>query len=90
MRKEMDFSIGEAARICEVSTKQIRNWESRNYIPKSPRVICGKRSYRRYDASDLELIKRIGSLLKKGFSLPAAARMAAETTNQINGGKQNE
>jgi len=77
MRKEDRFSIGEAARICGVTAKQIRNWESKNYIPSPHRIICGDRSYRQYVELDLKLIRRIGSYLEEGFNLPTAARKAA-------------
>lgn len=78
MENERPVSINEAARICGVTVKQIRNWEARNYIPKAVRIKCGKRSYRQFAQSDLDLICKIGAYLKEGFNLPTAARKAAE------------
>jgi integrase len=44
--KEKIFGIGEAARKCGCTVKQIRHWEERNYIPPAQRgVINGKSSY---------------------------------------------
>lgn len=78
MKKEKHFSINEAARICGVTAKQIRNWELKNYIPKAARIECGERSYREFTESDLRLIGKIGSYLKQGFNLSAAARKSLE------------
>lgn len=81
------FSIGEAARKCGVTTKQIRHWEEKGYIPSPERVVCGKRSYRKYGEDDLEIIKRIARYLNDGYTLPAAAKKAAADIEE-NGGEQ--
>ena len=75
--KRKVVSIGEAARICNVTVKQIRFWEERGYIPSAQRVICGERSYRKFGEEDLEIIKRIARYLNDGFTLPMAAKKAA-------------
>ena len=67
------YSIGQAAKICGVTAKQIRHWEDKGHIPKSNRVICGERSYRQYTEKDFELIDRIKKYLDEGFTLSAAA-----------------
>ncbi|MBN2033734.1 MAG: MerR family transcriptional regulator [Deltaproteobacteria bacterium] len=77
MENERPVSINEAARICEVTVKQIRNWEARNYIPMAVRIKCGERSYRQFAQSDLDLICKIKSYLKEGFNLSTAAKRAA-------------
>ena len=75
--KQKAFSIGEAAKLCGVTAKQIRHWEEKNYIPAATRVICGERSYRKWGEDDLEIIKRIARYLNMGYTLPAAAKKAA-------------
>ena len=72
------YSIGQAAKICGVTEKQIRHWEDRGHIPKSKRVLCGERSYRQFTENDFDLITRIGKYLDEGFTLSAAARKAGE------------
>ena len=75
--KEKVFSIGEAARMCGVSAKQIRHWEDKGYIPEPQRVVCGERSYRKFGEDDLEMIKRIARYLNMGYTLPVAVDKAA-------------
>ena len=72
-------SIGDAARICGVTVKQIRHWEEKNYIPAPERVICGKRGYREFDEADMELITCIKSYLDEGYNLSIAARKAKKS-----------
>jgi DNA-binding transcriptional MerR regulator len=76
-RRERTFSIGEAARLCGVTVKQVRNWQDREYIPEPQRVICGERSYRQFGEEDLEHIKKIKQYLDAGFRLSSAAEKAA-------------
>ena len=75
--REKIFSIGEAARMCGVTTKQIHHWEEKGYIPEPQRVVCGERSYRKYGQDDLEIIKRIARYLDTGYTLAVAAEKAA-------------
>lgn len=78
MSIKKDLSIGEAARQCDCSIKQIRHWAEKHYIPEPERVICGERAYRMFGADDLELIKGIKSYLNEGYRLPVAAKKAVE------------
>ena len=75
--KNQTVSIGEAARLCGVTVKQIRHWQDRGYIPEPQRVVCGARSYRQFRKEDLEHIKRIKSYIDAGFRLNRAAEKAA-------------
>jgi len=74
--KNQIYSIGETARICGVTQKQIRHWEERGHIPSPQRVICGKRAYRHFTEEGLRLIRRIKDYLNEGFTLPVAAKKA--------------
>ncbi len=82
------YSIGEAARLCGVTRKQIRNWELKQYIPESTRTVCGLRAYRTFEKDDLEIIKRIKHYLDAGFTLSTAAKKAS-TDCRKNGGNYN-
>ena len=77
-------SIGEAARQCGCSAKQIRHWSAKGHIPEPLRVICGERAYRQFGTDDLEQIKRIKFYLDEGFRLDIAAEKAKA---DIAGGK---
>ncbi|MBW1716798.1 MAG: MerR family transcriptional regulator [Deltaproteobacteria bacterium] len=77
MDKKQIYSIGEAARLCGVSEKQIRYWEERDIIPSPQRVVCGQRSYRQYTENELRLISKIKEHLDSGYTLMAAAKKAA-------------
>jgi DNA-binding transcriptional MerR regulator len=70
-------SIGEAARLCGVTVKQIRHWQDREYIPEPQRVICGERAFRQFKNDDLEQIKKIKAYIDAGFRLSSAAEKAA-------------
>jgi len=72
------YSIGEAARICGVTQKQIRHWEEKKHIPKAQRVICGERSYRQFTETDFNLIRKIREYQDEGYTLSTAAKKAAE------------
>lgn len=76
--KHKTYSIGETARICGVTEKQIRHWEEKNHIPKAQRVLCGKRSYRQFTEMDFNLIHKIRGYLDEGYTLSMAAKKAAE------------
>jgi DNA-binding transcriptional MerR regulator len=79
--KKKSYSIGEAARLCGVTEKQIRHWEEKEHMPSLQRVICGKRSYRQFGETELKLIRRIKKFLDEGFTLASAAKKAASTLN---------
>ena len=77
MENPKKYSIGEAARLCSVTAKQIRHWEEKHYLPELTRVVCGERAYRYFGEADLEIIRRIKHYLDLGFTLPTAAEKAA-------------
>ena len=70
------YSIGEAARLCGVTEKQLRNWEEKGHMPPPQRVICGKRSYRQFTEEEFKLIRRIKDALDDGYTLSGAAKKA--------------
>jgi len=74
--KHPTYSIGNASTMTGASIKQIRNWESRGYIPKADCIQHGDRAYRRFSLKQVELISRIKSFLDEGYTLLAAAEKA--------------
>jgi MerR family transcriptional regulator, redox-sensitive transcriptional activator SoxR len=76
------FSIGDTAKITEVSQKQLRNWEARGYIPAPTRVVCGKRAYRHFTKKQVELIQAIKRFLDEGYALPHASRLAKKSNGK--------
>lgn len=83
------YSIGETARICGVTEKQIRHWEERELIPKPQRVICGKRDYRQFTEEGFQVIRRIREFLDEGFTLTVAAKKAAAEVKNVTEDKDN-
>jgi len=81
------YSIGDTAKQCNVTVKQIRNWEACGYIPEATRIICGERAYRYFSENDLSIIKRIKSYLDQGFTLKVAVKKAAENSSGKAGDK---
>ena len=65
--KSKKYSIGQTAVLCGITTKQIRNWEDRNYIPTATRIICGQRAYRYFSESDFDIIRKIKKYLDAGI-----------------------
>jgi DNA-binding transcriptional MerR regulator len=80
--KHPTYSIGDVANMAGVTRKQIRNWESKGYIPKAGRVISGSRAYRRFSLKQIELISSIKALLDEGYTLSAAAEKATSSNLQ--------
>jgi DNA-binding transcriptional MerR regulator len=76
IQKDQTVTIGEAAKLCGVTVKQIRHWQSRGYIPEPQRIVCGERAYRQFRQEELEIIKTIKSYLDDGFQLSRAAQKA--------------
>ena len=76
------YSIGDVASMTGVTRKQIRNWESRGYIPEADRVVSGSRAYRRFNDEQIELISSIKALLDEGYTLSAAAEKVTTRTLQ--------
>jgi len=74
------YSIGDTAKITNVSVKQLRNWEKQQYLNGIQRVICGERAYRFYSIKQIQQIKKIKELLDTGFTLSAASKLSIEQT----------
>jgi DNA-binding transcriptional MerR regulator len=74
--REITYSTGETSKLTGVSQKQIRHWESRRYIPKAERNICGDIAYRRFKQSQVEIIRAIKGYLNQGYILARAAELA--------------
>ena len=70
------FSIGTTSRMTGVTQKQIRHWESRGYIPKAIRVVCGDRAYRYFSSEQVEIISKIRGYLDEGYTLSHASKLA--------------
>ena len=51
----MDYSIGEVAKILEVSPQSLRNWEKQGLIPKPHRRPT---DLRQYTKEDIQTIKQ--------------------------------
>ena len=85
MNSSKIYSIGEAARLCSVTAKQIRHWEEKKYLQESTRLICGERSYRNFGEDDLVMIKRIKYYLNAGYTLSTAAKKAKENYGRKGG-----
>ena len=85
--KHKTYSIGEAARICGVTEKQIRHWEEKKHIPSLQRVICGQRSYRQFTEVDFNLISKIREYLDEGYTLSTAAKKSRKGHIDRKGGK---
>lgn len=81
-KKYETFSIGDTARITGVSQKQLRNWESRGYIPTATRVVCGQRAYRYFTKRQVEQIVAIKRSLDEGYTLSHASRLARKSNGQ--------
>jgi DNA-binding transcriptional MerR regulator len=64
--------IGEAAKLLDVTTDQLRNWE-RNGLIKVPRD--PHNNYRLYGAKEIGRLRVIRMLLQAGYSLMAILRM---------------
>ncbi len=82
---QKNISIGDTSRITGVTEKQLRYWESKNILTDIDRVLCGARSYRRYNHDQVKFIKKVKERLDMGFTLEASARLAIEDAGK--GGK---
>ena len=82
-KQHKTYSIGETARICGATEKQIRHWEERGHIPHPQRVICGKRDYRQFTEEGFMLIRRIKEYLDEGYTLAVAAKKAAAERKNV-------
>ncbi|MCD4675943.1 MAG: MerR family transcriptional regulator [Desulfobacula sp.] len=66
-------SIADCSKETGLSQRQLRNYETRNYIDPPLRITCGEIRYRRYTPENIENIKVFKSYLDLGFTLPVAA-----------------
>jgi DNA-binding transcriptional MerR regulator len=89
IKKNQTVSIGEAAKLCGVTVKKIRHWQTRGFIPEPQRVVCGERAYRQFDDDDLLIIRKIKGYLDAGFRLDVAAEKAATDILIEKGGPKN-
>ena len=67
MKKEKYYSIGQASKICDVSTRMLRYYEQIGII--NPDMISEETRYRYYTISTLRDVQSIRYLLTAGFSL---------------------
>jgi DNA-binding transcriptional MerR regulator len=80
--RKKTFSIGDTAKLCGASQKQLRNWEARGYIPAATRVVCGERAYRHFTEKQVKQIQAIKRLMDEGYALPFASRMARKSSGK--------
>lgn len=74
----MDLSIGDLARLSDVSVKTIRFWSDSGLLPECRRTQAG---YRRYDARGLARVELIRSLRDLGIDLATIRRIAEQQTS---------
>jgi DNA-binding transcriptional MerR regulator len=70
------YSISETEQLTGVSQRQLRYWESRGYIPKMDRVVCGDISYRYFTQDHIRIIREIKIFMDQGFTLSHASMLA--------------
>ena len=80
--RKKTFSIGDTAKLCGASQKQLRNWEARGYIPAATRVVCGERAYRHFTEKQVKQIQAIKRLMDEGYALPHASRLARKSSGK--------
>ncbi|GJM06869.1 MAG: MerR family transcriptional regulator [marine bacterium B5-7] len=72
------FTIGEVSELCEVKSHVLRYWES-EFPPLRPSKRRGRRYYTR---DDVEMVRRIRTLLyEKGFTIPGARGKLLDKTD---------
>ena len=86
-KKNNSLGATEVAEIVGISLRQLYYWEGFGVVkPFFKR--CGDREFRRYSESDIEILKKIKSFLKKGFLLEKAIEKATNN-NGNNGNNEN-
>ena len=75
-QKEKTYGIGDAAKMSNCTTRQLRLWEENGYLPQLDRIVCGDRAYRRFRLKDIELARLIKKYLDEGYRLQMAAEKA--------------
>ena len=73
MEFEKTFTIGEAARLCEISVRRVRYLSDQGFIKAPLKSISGEICYRLYDQEHIKQIKSIKAYQDKGFTLKMAA-----------------
>jgi DNA-binding transcriptional MerR regulator len=81
--REITYSIGQTETLTGVSIRRIRYFESRGYIPKAERNICGDIAYRRFTKNQVEIIRAIKGFLDQGYTLARAAELAMSGKGSI-------
>ena len=67
------YSSSEVVRKLQISLRQLYYWELKGII--KPRLITkGSREFKRYSYKDVEILRRIKTLLDEGFTLTSAVR----------------
>ena len=72
----MSLSISDVAEETGIAAGTIRMWEQRYGFPVPDRTASG---YRRYSQEDVDALKRVAALRRRGLSVPAAIQRARET-----------
>ena len=72
----MSLAISDVAEQTGIAAGTIRMWEQRYGFPVPARTPSG---YRRYSVEDVEAIRRVAALRRRGLSVPAAIARAQET-----------
>ena len=75
------YSIGEVSKLCELEPHVLRYWEVQ-FVDLSPEKRRGNRRY--YQQKDIELIKRIKSLLFDQNHTVAGVKVLLENPNTTN------
>jgi len=78
------FSISDASTQCGLSQKQLREYESKNFITEPIKIRCGAIQYRRYSPEHIEEIKVFAKYINQGFRLPIASHKAFEEIERGN------
>src|SRR3954454_19787305 len=71
-----DLAIKDVAERTGIAAGTIRMWEQRYGFPVPGRTASG---YRRYSTEDVDALKRVATLRRRGLSVPAAIERAQET-----------
>jgi DICT domain-containing protein len=72
----VSLAISDVAEQTGIAAGTIRMWEQRYGFPVPGRTASG---YRRYSVEDVEALKRVAALRRRGLSVPAAIQRAQET-----------
>jgi DNA-binding transcriptional MerR regulator len=65
-----------AAKAAGISLRQLYHWVDALRVVEPQIQQCGMRRYRRFTAADLTLLKEVHDLVRRGYTLQAAVRLA--------------